>query len=132
MDVDVAMLARFTASSPLQALIAGRAYWGERPQNVQGDCLTMQQIDNGRLYTHDGASDLNIAPFQINCWGSNYQAARALSRLVIAAIEPPATVGNVRFDQSFLTNDIPAPVEDLPGGGKVHRRILEFSIYWKE
>lgn len=131
MDMEAALVARLLAAGSVSARVGNRVYWGDRPQGVAGDAITLGRFGPDRNYTHDGASDLHIGPVQIDCWGASYAAAKALEVAVIAAVEPAATISNVKFGQAFLTGNLDAPPEDMPGG-KQYRRILEFSFYWKE
>lgn len=132
MDMETAFRARLKAAAQITAVAGNRVHWVDRPQGETGPAIALQRYGADRNYTHDGASDLHIGSVQIDCWGDTYAQAKALEVAVIATIEPPATVSNVQFGQSFLTGNQDGEADDLPGGKKQFRRTLEFSIYWKE
>lgn len=131
-DFEIALRSRLLAHTDVAALVSANGFAGDRPEGTPLPAFTLRQIVPGRRYTHDGANDLHMPLFQIDCWGTSYAQAKALRSAVIAAIESPTVFGGFRFGPAFLSGDLDAPVEDLRGGGKAYRRILEFTIYWKE
>jgi hypothetical protein len=122
--------ARLLANGAVAALVGTRCAWGERPGANALPSLTLTAITPGRGYTHQGADALHGAGVQVDCWAASHLAASQLRDAVIAAIEPKdVTVGATLFGPAFLEADRDAEPEDLDGGVRIFRRILEFTIW---
>jgi hypothetical protein len=123
------LLARLLAAPAVAALAGARGAWGGRPANNALPSFTLTLVAPGRGYTHDGADPLQGPAVQVDCWGDEPDDAKALADAIVAAVEPPATVGSTEFRHSFLTTAFDAPTEDLDAGVRVHRRVLQFTIW---
>lgn len=129
--MEIALLARLKANAGLQALISDRVDWVQRPPGDALPGVTLQVINLGRGYTHDGADALCNSAVQIDCWGSSYQQAKQVAQATISALEPAAVQGSTSFAESFLSISRDFPPEDIGGGAKVHRVSQEWSIWWQ-
>jgi hypothetical protein len=123
------LLARLLAAPAVAALAGTRGAWNERPERDALPSFTLTLVTPGRDYTHDGPDPLQGPAVQVDCWGDTPDDAKALADAITAAIEPPATAGATAFRHAFLTTGFDAPVEDLDGGVRVHRRVLQFTIW---
>lgn len=131
--MEEAIIARLRANTALAALVSTR---NSRPSidwldRGPLDCVTLQDVDQGRGYSHDGATGLDQSTVQIDCWGQSYGAAKLISRAVINALEESVTVAGVKFTHAFLISSRSFEPEDLPGGGRVFRQSLDFQIWNK-
>jgi len=71
------------------ALVAqDRIFHLRLPQTVAMPAITLQRITSPRLQAHDeGSGGLAYPRIQIDCWGSTYASAKAVSDAVRAAIK---------------------------------------------
>ena len=123
------LVARLLAAAGLSALVGNRINWLDRPQADALPSVTLQDISAGRSYTYSGASGTTSPRIQIDSWGASYASAKAVSRAVIAALEPSATVGGTRFSASFLDGGGGASSEDVDGGTKIYRVSQDWIIW---
>jgi hypothetical protein len=123
------LVARLLANTSLAALVGNRIVWIERPQGQALPSVTLQVISAGRDYHMKGASGLAGTRVQIDCWGASYASAKAVSRALIAAIEPSAQHGNTRFSAAFLESGTDFPPEDIAGGTRVYRVKMDWIIW---
>ena len=128
--MEEALRARLLAATTLAALVGERVDWIERPQGDGLPALTLQLIGAGVAYTHDGPDGLEGAQVQFDAWGATYKQARDVAKAALAAIEPAATIGGVRFGASFLERMSDFPPEELDGGVKVFRRTFDMTVWW--
>lgn len=129
--MEEALIARLLATTGVTALVSTRIYWVERPQAKALPSITLQVISPGRSYTFGGADGTADPRVQVDCWGRSYSEAKAVSRAVIDALEPPASQDGIEFHKGFLDAASDEPVEDLPGGGKVYRVSMDFFLWWR-
>lgn len=127
--MEEALRSRLRANAGIAALVGVRVDWIERPQGSGLPALTLQIVSPGRDYTYDGASGTASPRVQADCWGSTYLEAKQLSRALIAAMEPRATQGGVKFGPSFIDAARDMPPEELDGGTKVYRVSLDIIVW---
>lgn len=123
------LIARLLADSGLAALVANEINWIDRPQGDALPSVTLQIITSGRSYNFKGVNGLAGTRVQMDCWGGTYAAAKAVSRAVTTAIEPPVTHGGTVFGASFLDNAPDFPPEDLAGGVTAFRVKMDWIIW---
>jgi hypothetical protein len=120
------------ADSAITALVGSRIDWNVRPQASGLPAVVLHRITGRRDYTMGGRSGLVDSVVQIDCWGSTYAAAKAVSRAVVLRLDelrlPPyqAFVEDERdtFDQA------PAPGAD--GSTEFHRASLDVRVWHSE
>lgn len=130
--MEEALRARLLSSAAVADLTGIRIDWIERPQADGLPGMTLQIVGGNLEYNYDGRDELESPRIQFDCWGRSPKEARDLARAAMAAIEPPATVGGVRFGGAFveIVNDFPP--EEMAGGVKVFRRSFDATVWWKE
>lgn len=97
------------------ALVSGRVYPGEMPQNVTLPAVLYFRVSGVRLYSHQGASGLDEARVQVECWAATYDGAQVLATAVRKDLE---ALGY------RLTNQLDMPI--LPET-RTRRVILDFK-----
>lgn len=125
-----ALTARLLADSGLSAVIDDHVSWGVRPQGEALPGIVLNQVTAGRRYNHSGFDGLTAPRLQVDCYASTQLQAQQVGDLVVAAIEPAATVSGVDFGEAFLEAGRDMPAVDLPGGTRAFRHMLEFRFTW--
>lgn len=123
------LVARMLANTALTDLVSTRINWLNRPQEEGLPAVTLQVISGGRDYHMKGATGLRSPRIQVDCWGSSYLEAKAVSRALVGAIEPPDVQGATRFIASFLENETDFPPEDLAGGVTAYRVSMDWILW---
>lgn len=125
------LLARGRANVALAALIGAQLHWLELPTGAELPGVTMAVLSPGRSYDHGGAAGLSNPRVRADCWGATYEESKLVARAFLDMIEPPATVGDVAFSQSFLIGERDLGPDDISGGGKAFRVSMDFYVWWK-
>lgn len=124
--MEEALRAKLLAVAAFKALCP-KVVWDERPQGVYpATVLTM--VSPGREYTQDGWDGLNESRVQVDIWSLAKAEALAISRALIAAIEPTTAIAGWEIGPAFLEDEDGAGTEDLGGGTKVYRRRMDWII----
>lgn len=85
-------------------------------------------IGAGKSYDHDGPDGLQNRRVRVECFGRTYGPAKQLSRAIIEELEASKTVGGVRFHRGRVTFERDMDPEDLGGGIKIFRTIIDLII----
>ncbi|MBB4857197.1 hypothetical protein HNO88_000504 [Novosphingobium chloroacetimidivorans] len=104
--------------------------WIERKSDAKSGfpAGTLQSVSSGRLYDQDGPSGLQQKRIRFESYGLSYEQARKLADAAIKALEPAQDVDGIRFHRSKVAFDRDFPPEDLGGGLKVFRTLIDFMI----
>ncbi|MGE0178986.1 MAG: DUF3168 domain-containing protein [Sphingomonas sp.] len=127
MDWQEALLSRLTDDAALAALIAGRAYWVERPQQAALPAITLQLIADAPDQHMEGFQAFRASIVQIDCWAERHIEAAAMAEAVKQAAAPAGTFSGVRFGRSFVN-----AIRDLGDQGAtkfIHRTSLDIRIW---
>lgn len=129
--MEEALRAHLLASAALKALCP-KVVWDERPQGTY-PATTLTLVSPGREYTHDGFDGLSESRVQADVWSLEKAEALAISRALVAAIEPTATIdagpaGKWEIGPAFLDSEDGGGTEDLGGGTKVYRRRMDWIV----
>ncbi|MES2902825.1 MAG: DUF3168 domain-containing protein [Pseudomonadota bacterium] len=100
MDMEGALRARLLAAAPVNALVAGRVYWEDRPQGSVLPDITLTPIDDARPQTMDGFQSFRPTQVQIDVRATTFSQKKALTEAVIAAVTPRETSNGIRFDRA--------------------------------
>jgi hypothetical protein len=127
MDYQSALRARLIAAAPVNALVAGRVYWVDRPQASTLPAVTLQVISDERPQTHDGFTTSRATTVQVDCWGRTYSEKVAVAEAVINALVPAETSNGVRFLRSFVDSvrDLGERVETQ----FIHRTSVDLIVW---
>lgn len=118
---------RLLGSSYL-ASVGRKVHWVDRPQGESLPGLTLTVISPGTNYDHDGRVGLQYARIQLDCWGATYAEAKILSRGVSREMEETFENENIAFDEAFELRNSDEKPDELPGGTKVFRVLMEFNM----
>lgn len=110
----------------------GRVAWYERGRAWKDQSSVLINLDDdGRIYTHDGASGTQMPEIEVDIFGAGGSAVEALAGAVRDVFE---TDGDVAGDTQFGFGTVRAGrtigPEDLPDGSRVFRRrmLVRFSV----
>ncbi len=124
-----ALTARLLACPTLPPLIANRFNWGARVQGEGLPAITALLVSPGRGYLHSGADSLVNPRVQFDCYAATSLSARQLARALRDELEQPGTHGGVAFSVAMLDGERGPQIEDVGGGAKVHRWIMDFIVW---
>ncbi len=125
-----ALTAYLLAQAPLTGVIGQRLSWNERPQAEGLPALGLARVSAGISYHHGGATKLERARVQADCWGRTGLDCEAVYAALRTAVEAMHEVrAGTMLDRGFIEEPIDAPPEDLGGGQIVHRIIVDFFVW---
>ena len=104
--------------------------WHERKSNDASafPAIVLTTVSPGRTYDLDGADGLSQPRVRLEIFATTPLTAKAVKNAAIAELEQPATLSGIRFHRSRLAFERDTDPEDLPGGMKVFRTILDFFV----
>ena len=104
--------------------------WSERKSNDQAafNAIVLTTVSPGREYYQDGADGLTRPRIRAEIFGLGALSVKATKNALIAEMEREAAFGDIQFNRSQLAFERDADPEDLPGGMKVFRTILDFFV----
>lgn len=127
--MDEVLTAQLLAASALTALVGTRITWEERPQLEALPSITLTVSSAPRAYHHAGASNLQRSRIQADIWGARAADVLAIKRALITAVEGLNTSKPAPIAGAFIENSFATEPEDMGGGAKVFRRIVEFFVW---
>ena len=104
--------------------------WSERKSNDRAafPAAVLTTVSPGRDYYQGGTDGLTRPRIRAEIFDLTPLSAKATKDALIAEMELETTFGGVRFNRSQLAFERDADPEDLPGGLKVFRTILDFFV----
>lgn len=97
MSIEKAIYDGLSADVALTALIGGRVYAVDAPQEAELPHIVYFKVSPGRQYTHDGDSNLQTPRIQVSCYSETYEGVKGIVEKVIKALYGlPATNANVQ------------------------------------
>jgi hypothetical protein len=84
--IDDAIYERLCADTGLAALVSTRIYPDQVPQDITWPAIIFHQVSEAASYGHDGDSNLDMARFQFDCYGSTNASARAIKSALRACL----------------------------------------------
>ena len=128
--MEEALTSYLLGTSALTARVGQRINWDERPQLEALPAITLSISSAPVAYHHGGRRDLQRVRVQADVWGSAPGEVLAAKRALITAVEAINTAAPVGvMHGAFIENDFTAGREDMGGGGRVFRRIVEFFVW---
>ena len=114
---------RLKADGPVAALVGARIYGDKLPQNVTYPAVSFQRITDEPEYTLSGATTLENAQIQIDCWAATFDAAWDVAEAVKDSMQGSST--NFRVG-SHTARSILEPEPDI------YHVAVEFSCWHSE
>lgn len=128
--MEEALVSYLLAQAGLTAVTGTRINWDERPQLEALPSITLTVASRPIDYHHGGRSDLQRVRVQADIWAGTKAQALAISRALTTAVEAMNTTpGGGVLERGFIDNSFDTAPEDLGGGGKVFRRIVDFFVW---
>lgn len=127
--MEAELTTRLLACPPLAAMIGTRFNWGARAQGENLPALTALLVSPGRGYLHSGADSIASPRVQFDCYAASSDGCRLLAEALRTEMERPVTQGSVAFSVAQIDAERGPLIEDVGGGRKVHRRILDFIVW---
>jgi hypothetical protein len=115
--VEEKLLDQLEAYEPLVAMVGGRIYPGEMPQNSPMPTIVYQRIGGTPLHSLRGFARLESATIQINTWSTSYSNAKFVAMAVRDALRP-------------YPEDVPISERDITDPDGIHKGVgQDFSIW---
>ncbi|SIO36483.1 Protein of unknown function [Rhodovulum sp. ES.010] len=113
----------------LQAALAGvPVNWGAHPQGAGWPGVVLNVIGGAEGLTQQGPDGLFSGRVQADCYARRYSDAKALSRLVVAALDGHRGGG---FRGVFRVATRDGRDDDANGGDRLFRVSLDFMTHWR-
>lgn len=131
MDLAEALVARLAAATPVTDVVAGRIYWGARPQGSELPCLLLTQVSGVPETTLEGEEpDLITSRVQVESMGRSALTARQLltaaTDVLISATTVTIGPDSMEFElgERLGPRDLGEPDEK----GFVHRPVSDVIL----
>ncbi len=125
---DNAIYAQLTMHAGLTALIAGRVYASEAPQDPTYPCVVYSRISDVPTIATNGTIEWRDMRYQVSCYATTRPSALAISEQVIAALHnvdfSPSAVLYTRFENLV---EILEP-DSGPGGIPLYHIAVDFIL----
>ena len=104
--------------------------WNERKSNDAAGfpAGVLTTVSPGRDYVQGGTDALKEPRIRIELFGLTPLSLKAVKTSVVDELEVARQQGETRFSRSRLAFERDTDPEDLPGGMKVFRTILDFFV----
>lgn len=128
---DEALRTHLLADDTLASLVTD-VVWDERPETGSFGpdktlgIMVLTLVAPGRDYTHDGWDGLDQTLVQFDAWHRDPDAAAAIARATIGAIEVLATVNGWEIGPAFLEAD--SAERDELDGAPLFRRRQDWTV----
>ena len=133
--MEAALIARLRGNTEVTATageIGGRPAVDihERKSNDHAafPAVVVTKVSSGRTYDQDGADGLEIPRMRFECFALSGADSITMARVVRDTLETAETVGGIRFHRGKVRFERSFPPEDLAGGTRVFRTILDMEI----
>jgi hypothetical protein len=122
-----------TVAIGLPGITADQVSWRERRARGILPAVVLHRISPGRDYTHDGANAFEEPRIQFTILGRSPAEVEAIEKVLVPALEAPATVGDTYFGNGFLNASPDLDPQEIEGGtdgaGKVFWRAPDFTLF---
>lgn len=126
----VALTAYLLAQAGLSGLLGNRIGWGLRPQLSGLPAMTLTLVSPGIDYHHGGATALQRARVQADCWGRSTLECDGVAQALRTAVEAMHEArGAMMLERGFVDTMLDAEPEDIGGGNTVFRTITDFFVW---
>ena len=104
--------------------------WNERKSNDKSafPAIVLSTVSPGQTYSQDGPDELAVPRIRLEIFDLTALSVKASKAAAKAVMETPAQYGGIEFSRSRLAFERDSDPDDLPGGMKVFRTILDFFV----
>lgn len=104
--------------------------WNERKSNAREafPAIVLSVVSPGRSYSQDGPDELIVPRIRLEIFDLTPLSTKATKKAAQDEMETPAQFGGIQFSRSRLAFERDTDPDDLPGGLKVFRTILDFFV----
>lgn len=124
--MDNALWSLLTGSAAVAAICGDRIYWGMAPQGVEGSRLVLNIISGADAPHLRGTDGLWFYRVQIDSYGDDRPAARALDVATVALLNGHRGGG---FDAIFI--DTTREAHESGAAGRPFRLSTDYRIIWR-
>ena len=126
MSAATSLYSFLTGNANLEALVGERIYPVVIPPQVTARPVVTFSQESGDFIEHlAGRSDTRFAEFSVDCWGTSYESARAVSDVVeTELVGYRGTFGAVNAESIRMENDFDVPPEPDTGLFRVSLRFV--------
>lgn len=137
MEAEAALVAMLTAAVPVTAIMGNRIGQAGMPQGMARPNVVYQRLGTSRSYHNQGSDKAPKAMFQISCYADSTATARSLASAVRSTLDgfkgTVGTVGALKIDAIFLTDERDAPQPPATGSGQSVKGVqFDCSIHFQE
>lgn len=118
---------RLLDDAAVAAIVAGRISWGIRPQGEAYPSLVLLLVSDPRPQTYAANIAARETLTQIDCYGRSSAEVASLREAVINCIVPPAIVGDIEFQRSFI--DVVRNANQYSETGRIYRDAIDARIW---
>ncbi len=117
--------------APLAALVGTRIHWLYTPQDVEVfPYVNLQKVSGGAGYNMTAPDGLHTSRLQADTWAETYGSAKAVSRVVLAALSAfSGTVAGTVVQGVFLDNERDLRGDDVGAVTRLHRVSQDFIVW---
>lgn len=127
--MEEALINYLLADGGIAGLVGDRITWSARPQASDLPSIVLHVIDGVPVYVDEGETGLTATRVQIDCWATNYAAAKEAARAVKARLSGARVVfGGVEF-QAVFTDSEQDLFERGQGGEELYRTSIDVMVW---
>ncbi|QAY77922.1 DUF3168 domain-containing protein [Sphingosinicella sp. BN140058] len=137
-DMQSALRARLIAAAPVAAIVAPFApagatptkavFWGLRPQGSGLPALVLTIVTGSRPQHLKGFQSLRATTVQIDAWADDFDTAKALIEVAIAAVLQPGTFAGIKFGRATDIGE-PRALGEQTSTDYLHRQSVDLTIW---
>lgn len=129
--MEAALTSLLTGDGRVSLLAGDRVNWVRTPQEVTAYPRAVLQVISGDVdTTNDGASGLESARVQIDCYGETYKSAKALSDAILSVLSGyRGIVAGVRIHGGLVDSKRDLPAADSGDVKRLFRRSADIFIW---
>lgn len=104
--------------------------WNERKSNEESafPAIVLTTVSPGRTYDQAGSDGMKRPRIRAEIFDLAALSAKAMKDALVEEMERDVALDGTQFNQAQLAFERDADPEDLPGGMKIFRTILDFFV----
>jgi len=128
-ELEPALTAYLLSQTELTALIEGRLFYDDAPQDTAMPYVIALCVDNVFSHTHQGKSEHETPNYQFNCYASTRAGARTIAEQVKTTLSDyVGAMGELYIEWIKLVNELPFTENNADGTFRARTIDLEFEI----